>query len=186
MKASASKRAVVMIAVVAMSGACVERDAVGIGPELDPNGQVAHNAAVSPLSATGSGHTLAGGQPRTFAFSAISHGDGRASGKYEIVIHAIQAYLMVDVTCMRVQGNKAWVAGIIRKSNHPAIVEGSVSYFWTTDGGEGPNAVDVVSTARINDPVGEDQRFCTLMPDEATSGLPGNVVVRGNVQVRGD
>jgi hypothetical protein len=41
-----------------------------------------------------------------------------------------------------------------------------------------------MSTARINDALGEDQRFCGLKPNEQFSGLPGNVLVHGNVQVR--
>lgn len=139
--------------------------------------------AISGARATGSGHTVAGGEPRTFAFGAVGHPDGSASGSFQIVIHAIDAHIHVATTCMRVRNDTAWVAGIIAKSNHPVVREGTVSYFWASDGGEGPDAVDKVSTARINDAAGEDQRFCTLMPDEAFSGLPGNVVLGGNVQV---
>jgi hypothetical protein len=187
MKAFRSKCLTAVIACGAIGTlACAERDPIALDSTVAPDGLVAYNTSAAPPSATGSGHTLAGGAPRTFAFSAVSRADGSAAGNYEIVIHAIGAFFMVDVTCMRVLGNKAWVAGIIRKSNNPAVREGTVSYFWTIDGGEGPTAVDIVSTARINDPLGEDQRFCSLMPDEATSGLPGNVVLRGNVQVRGD
>jgi hypothetical protein len=42
-----------------------------------------------------------------------------------------------------------------------------------------------MSTARINDVDGADQVFCGLTPTEQFSGLPGNVLVHGNVQVRG-
>jgi hypothetical protein len=183
---SPTPRLVVLVAAGAFaSAACADGGPIDIDSTSDPGGLVAHNTSSAPPSATGSGHTLSGGEPRTFAFSAVSHGDGSASGNYVIVIHAIDAHIMVDVTCMRVLGDKAWVAGIIRKTNHPVVREGTVSYFWTVDGGEGRGAVDIVSTARINDAAGEDQRFCSLMPDEQTSGLPGNAVLGGNVQVRG-
>lgn len=58
-------------------------------------------------------------------------------------------------------------------------------YFWTVDNGEASGTPDVMSAARINDALGEDQRFCRLTPDEPFSGLPGNALVHGNVQVRG-
>lgn len=139
--------------------------------------------SAAPAAATGSGHYFSGGEMRTFAFSAVDHGDGTASGNFQIVIHAIDRYVQAGVTCLTVRNDTAWIAGIITKTNHPAVIPGTVSYFWTVDGGEGAGAEDKVSTARINDAAGEDARFCSITPDEAFSGLPGNVVQRGNVQV---
>jgi hypothetical protein len=174
-----------VVALLIASGCDSSRTPVGIGPGLEPDGNVLPSTAVS-AGATGSGHYMSGGELRTFAFSAVGKADGSASGQYEIVIHAIDRFLHVGVTCMVVRNDTAWVAGIIERTNHPAIIEGSVSYFWAVDGGEGADAVDKVSTARINDAAGEDRRFCSLTPDEAFSGLPGNVVLKGNVQVRGN
>jgi hypothetical protein len=135
-------------------------------------------------SAAGSAHYLSGGELRTMAFSAVAKEDGSASGEYQINIHAIDRYFHVSVTCMVVRNDTAWVAGVIDRTNHPAIIPGRVSYFWTVDNGEGQNTPDEMSTARINDAVGEDQRFCGLTPSEQFSGLPGNPLVHGNVQVR--
>lgn len=135
-------------------------------------------------SANGSAHYMSGGELRTMAFSAVAKEDGTASGEYQINIHAIDRYVHVSVTCMRVRNDTAWVAGIIDRTNHPAIIPGRVSYFWAVDNGEGQATPDKMSTARINDVVGEDQRFCSLQPDEQFSGLPGNVVLHGNVQVK--
>jgi hypothetical protein len=135
-------------------------------------------------SATGSGHYTSGGELRTLGFSAVAHADGSASGEYQVTIHAIDRFFHVSVTCLVVRNDTAWVAGIIDRTNHPVIVPGTVSYFWMFDDGEGPDAVDEVSTARINDVPGADRQFCTLTPDEAFSGLPGNEIEHGNVQVR--
>ena len=168
------------LAVAALVGCDAASDPAGTGPGLEPDGTVAGVSA----SATGSGHYMSGGELRTLGFSAVRHADGSASGEFEVVIHAADAYFHVGVTCLSVRNDTAWIAGVIDRTNHPVIRPGTVSYFWTTDGGEGPDAVDKVSTARINDGVGEDQRFCTIMPDEAFSRLPGNVVLNGNVQVR--
>lgn len=136
-------------------------------------------------SLTGSGHYTSGGELRTLSVSAVRRADGSVAGEYHVTIHAIDSFLHVGVTCLSVRNDTAWVAGVIESTNHPAIVEGTVSYFWAVDGGEGAGSMDVVSTARINDRPGEDQRFCSLMPDEDFSGLPGNVVEHGTVQVRG-
>lgn len=148
-----------------------------------PSAAPAATVTAAPTSATGSGHYFSGGEQRTFAFSAVEHADGSASGQFEIVIHAIDRYIQANVTCVTVRNDTAWVGGVVTKTNHPAVIVGRVSYFWTVDGGEGADAVDKVSTARINDAVGEDARFCSITPDEAFSRLPGNVVLRGNVQV---
>jgi hypothetical protein len=136
-------------------------------------------------SATGSGHYTSGGELRTLSFNAVKRVDGSVSGKFHVTIHAIDRFFHVNVTCLSVRNDTAWVAGIIDKTDHPVIQEGTVSYFWAVDGGEGAGTTDKVSVARINDRLGEDQRFCGLMPDEAFSGLPGQVVEHGNVQVRG-
>ncbi|HEX6315356.1 MAG TPA: hypothetical protein VFZ73_10880 [Gemmatimonadaceae bacterium] len=135
-------------------------------------------------SAAGSAHYMSGGELRTMAFSAVANEDGSARGEYQINIHAIDRYFHVTVTCMVARNDTAWVAGIIDRTNHPAIIPGRVSYFWTVDNGEGQETPDKMSTARINDAAGEDQRFCSLTPTEQFSGLPGNVLVHGNVQVR--
>ena len=137
-------------------------------------------------SAVGSAHYMSGGELRTMSFSAVSKDDGTAEGEFHVTIHATDRFFHVSVTCMAVRNDTAWVAGIIDQTNHPAVIPGRVSYFWTTDKGEGQATLpDKMSTARINDALGQDQRFCGLMPSEQFSGLPGNVLVHGNVQIRG-
>lgn len=155
------------------------------GPAADPALSRHPVEAGVVASATGSGHYTSGGELRTLAFTATRRADGTVNGEYQVNIHAIDAYFHVAVTCLSARNDTAWIAGIITGTDHPVIREGTVSYFWAVDGGEGHGATDVVSTARINDRLGEDQRFCSLMPDEDFSGLPGHVVEHGNVQVQG-
>jgi hypothetical protein len=133
-------------------------------------------------SATGSGHFYVADEIRTLAFSAVGHANGTASGQYEIDVHATGVRFHVSVTCLSVSGNTAWIAGIIDKSSGPPVREGTVSYFYAVDNGEGADAApDIVSVARINDVPGADQEFCTRQP----LLLPPRAVVHGNVQVRG-
>jgi hypothetical protein len=138
-------------------------------------------AGVGP-SATGSGHYYVADELRTLAFSAVGHADGTASGEYEIDVHATGVRFHVTVTCLSVRGNTAWIAGIIDRSSGPPVQEGTVSYFYAVDNGEGANAAaDTVSVARINDVPGAAQEFCTTQP----LLLPPRAVVHGNVAVRG-
>lgn len=94
---------------------------------------------------------------------------------------ALDLFFTVDVSCMSIVGNTAWVGGIISDTNASFVQVGSVSYFYAIDNGEGSAApADVVSTARFNDIAGEDLRFC----DEQPLLLPSFEIQQGNVQVR--
>lgn len=168
------------LVLAALLGGCTDQPTTG--PDLEP--QLSVTTGPVSVSATGSGHFESGGELRTFSFGAVGRPDGSASGEYHITLHAIDAFFHATVTCMRVRNDTAWVAGIIDNTNHPVIVPGTVTYFWAVDGGEGGQATDIVSIARINDAAGQDQVFCDLTPDEEFSGLPGVVIEKGNVQVR--
>lgn len=153
-----------------------------LGSTLDPDGSVVAAETEVVASAVGSAHREAGGKPVLLNFRAIQRDDGTVEGSYyyQSVFNHVQIH--VDVTCMTVvEGNKAWIAGIISESNIPVLV-GTVSYFYTFDNGEGADAdADVVSLVRALDPPGEDLRFC----DELPTGLPDHEVLHGNVNVTG-
>jgi hypothetical protein len=62
-------------------------------------------------------------------------------------------------------------------------VNGTVSYFYVIDNGEGPNGGgDIVSALRLNDVAGEDALFC----EEQPLLLPSAPVELGTVTVRGE
>lgn len=171
-------------ALAALAGCDTSTQPVELGSTLDPDGSVVAAETAVVASAIGSAHRKDDvlGKPIILSFSAIKRDDGTVQGSYyyQSVFNHVQIH--VDVTCMTVaDGNKAWVAGIISKSNIPVLV-GTVSYFYTFDNGEGANAeADVVSLVRALDPPGEDQRFC----DELPTGLPNAEVLHGNVNVTG-
>jgi hypothetical protein len=93
-------------------------------------------------------------------------------------------FFEVKVSCISVNGRTAWIAGHITKSNASTIVIGSVSYFFTTDNGRPiPDSLpvtDAVSTARINDALGQDIVFCTTQP----TALPLLNPVTGDITIR--
>jgi hypothetical protein len=170
-----------MLVAVAGVAACTESSSPTRA--LAPGGASLSQGIVA--SAVGSAHYMSGGELRTMSFSAVSREDGTAQGEFHVTIHAIDRFFHVNVTCLAVRNDTAWVAGIIDQTNHPAVIPGRVSYFWTTDKGEGGTTLEKMSTARINDAAGQDQVFCGLKPSESFSGLPGNTLIHGNVQVRG-
>ena len=144
------------------------------------------NTAENMWLLTGSGHTdlPVSGDMRNFTFHAKRNPDGSASGSYRLARHDIDVWFTVDVTCMSVVGNTAWVAGIISDTNAPGLIlVGRVSYFFAIDGGEGVGTIDKISRARINDQAGQDAVFCALKPTAIFDPNP-LTIVEGNVQLR--
>lgn len=129
--------------------------------------------------AVGSGHVDQASGMREFTFHAVQAPDGSASGSYKIVLPN-GLFLEVDVTCLSVDGNTAWVGGVIRDTNAAIVVIGSTSMFYAIDNGEGSADPDIVSIALINGAAGLDLAFCANQPLE----LPALTVDRGNVEVQ--
>jgi hypothetical protein len=80
---------------------------------------------------------------------------------------------------MSVVGNTAWIAGIIRNARGGLPRDGTVSYFYVVDNGEGSGDPDEASAIRLNDREGQDAEFCELRP----LALARTVIAHGNVQV---
>jgi hypothetical protein len=134
-------------------------------------------------SATGSAHRIRGDELWVLAFTAVKRADGTTTGNARIDRKDLGISWNLDVTCMSVQGNTAWIAGIIQNASGPVIRDGTVSYFYVIDNGEGADAPpDVASAVRINDVAGQDQEFCQLRP----LALPPSPIAHGNVQVHED
>lgn len=134
-------------------------------------------------SATGAAHRIRGGELWVLSFNAKKRANGHVTGQYRVDRKDVELSFNVDVTCMSVSGNTAWIAGIIRNQRGDIAIDGTVSYFYVIDNGEGPNGGgDIVSGLRLNDAAGEDIEFCEDQP----LLLPSAPVELGNVQVRGE
>jgi hypothetical protein len=135
----------------------------------------------APIVVSGSGHIEAGDGLRNLTFHAVQHPDGSVSGSYQIYRTDLGVGFTVDVQCLSVVGNGAWIGGIIASTTQTGVNVGTVSYFYAFDNGEGSNAPpDVVSIARINDVPAALEEFCTEHPQI----LPPRIVQFGNVQIR--
>ena len=128
--------------------------------------------------------TPSGTQRRIVTVQAVQSASGEASGSYRVEFSATGLYWVTTVSCVSIEGNTAFVAGHITETNIPTLILGRVSYFYVTDNGK-PHPVnevpaDVISTAKINDPLGEDNVFCTLHPRSlpVLTGLTGDIDIR--------
>jgi hypothetical protein len=133
--------------------------------------------------ATGAAHRirpLPDGELWVLTFNAEKRADGTVTGYAHVDRKDLDAAWDIEVTCMEVAGNVAWIAGIIRNARGALPRDGTVSYFYVIDNGEGSaDPRDVASAIRLNDSEGEDARFCSLRP----LALPPTVIAHGNVQV---
>jgi hypothetical protein len=135
-------------------------------------------------SASGSAHRirpLPDGELWVLTFTAQKRAGGTVTGYAHVDRKDLDAAWDVDVTCLSVVGNVAWIGGIIRNARGPLPRDGTVSYFYVIDNGEGDgNPPDQASAVRLNDIAGEDIRFCTDRP----LLLPASDIAHGDVQVR--
>ena len=166
-----------LLAVTLFTACDAPTEPTGALPSWDPNGLLMESAVAA--SASGAAHRESEGLPVLLNFSAAQHADGRVTGSYYYRAVSTGTWISVDVTCLTVVENRAWVAGIITDSSIGRLV-GTVSYFYTRDNGEGVDATDEVSLVRAGDPVGEDGLFCTELP----TVLANREVLHGNVEVR--
>jgi len=131
-------------------------------------------------SASGSAHRIRNGELGVLAFNAERRADGTSTGQVRLDRKDVNVSFNVDVTCVSVSGNTAWIGGIIYNQSGDLARDGTVSYFYVIDNGEGANAPpDVVSAVRINDRAGEDQAFCNTQP----LLLPSAPIDLGDIQV---
>jgi hypothetical protein len=135
-------------------------------------------------SAAGSAHRirpLPDGELWVLTFSAQKQADGTVTGNAHVDRKDLDAAWDIEVTCLSVVGNTAWIGGIARNARGTVVRDGTVSYFYVIDRGEGESdPADLASAVRINDRAGEDLAFCALRP----LLLPATEIAHGNVQVR--
>jgi hypothetical protein len=117
------------------------------------------------------------------AFNAREYADGSASGEFEYhQLSSGQASdFNVEVTCLRVYGNRAKIGGVVKRSTDPTIAAGSYAWFQVFDNGEGANAPpDQSSLVGFGDEA-QNEAFCN------SPNLPhfGPWDVQGNIQVDG-
>jgi hypothetical protein len=104
-------------------------------------------------TATGSAHRirpLPDGELFVLTFTAAKRADGTTTGHAHVDRKDQDIAFDVDVTCLSVVGNVAWIGGIIRNARGGVARDGTVSYFYVIDNGEGSTApLDIASATDI-------------------------------------
>lgn len=133
-------------------------------------------------SAGGSGHFDIAGDLRTFSFTAVTDLNGVVKGQAQLNNRDLDARLHLEVDCLRVVANRAYVGGVISNSNDPVYPVGLRVFFRAEDNGEGASAApDRVSRWGLAAPT-SPASLCTTLPPGAFPAF--NIVERGNIQVR--
>jgi hypothetical protein len=142
-------------------------------PVLDPFGQD-DEGAVELARGFGEFHVEFGTALRTFAFVARNHADGTTSGEYQVDNQsAAGSRERGTVTCLSVEGNQAWIGGVITHSTIPGR-EGTARVFRVVDRGDGepPDQASVLI-------VGDATVTCHTRPL-----IPVEDLEEGRIQVR--
>lgn len=156
------------------------------GLALDPDGKaLALNTAIV-AHAAGAGHRDALDQPVILNFSATRRTDGALQGQFYFRALGTDPdqVLRVNVTCLTVvDGNRAWVGGIIEDAFLPNLI-GLSAFFFAADNGEGEGAEPDLVSRVVVAAAGAEQVFCNNAPALPAAVLPIEVL-RGNVNIDG-
>ena len=75
------------------------------------------NGVLNKVSVGGSDQDITLNTDANFSLTAIRYGDGSVGGEWSDQFGQGQGGLHVDVNCLVVQGNQAWIGGIIRQGS---------------------------------------------------------------------
>ena len=117
---------------------------------------------------------------RSFSFSARQYADGSVNGQLQLNSRGFDVFVHIEIDCLRVVGNTAYMSGRITHTSNPAEGElGELNRVIVRDNGEGDGVIDQVSRIPAN-PGSSDQRTCLAANEDL---FPLRDVQRGNVQV---
>ena len=126
---------------------------------------------------------LSGTRRSVYAFSATLDAQGKASGQAEIHFTSDPAHLHIDVTCVVVRGNEAWLSGPVTRSDNPHFYPGGVFLWRVQDNGRAGSAEPDRISSFVWDPTKNfPPAACLWQPEWMTLGPWTN----GGVEIRGD
>lgn len=110
-----------------------------VEPDMDPSFARSGSAPVQSVSGGGTVDVTAGRS--TYAFHASINGAGAVKGKFELHFSSSPTQVHGDVTCLVIDGNQAWLGGVITRSNDEGAFGVGGEIVWSAeDNGEGKNA----------------------------------------------
>ena len=115
------KTALSALATLALVLACTDTTAPAPDTRLAAGGLSASvnsgNGVVNRVSVGGSDQDVTLNTDANFSLTAIRYGDGSVGGAWSDQFGQGQGGVQVDVTCLVVAGNQAWIGGIIRSGS---------------------------------------------------------------------
>ena len=135
------KRIATLFLALLTLAACQDRGPTAPQPELELTA-----AAVSGIvyQVTGSGavvrEDLEGAPRETYGFQAQVDAAGNARGEAEVHFPSDEVKMHIDVQCLVVERNRAWLSGPVTRSDDPETPVGRVYVWMVVDGGEGGDA----------------------------------------------
>ena len=114
-----------------------------VGPDVDAQFARSGNAPAHHVSGGGqvdyTGTVADGAAKETYGFTASVNGNGEVKGQFES--HWGSEFMFhMDITCLTVVDNKAWLGGVTTRSNNEDFPVGQEWVFSVVDNGEGANA----------------------------------------------
>jgi len=130
------------------------------------------------------------GSQRTLAMSAARDNRGSVSGRFSIFYPAFGWRVFGRITCFTiVDGNAAWVAGVVESSNDTAANGHEVGWRVIDHGPAGAGTPDELSLAYelAAEGLGTAERFCAQKPTRGplSGALQPRAVISGNIIVNG-
>ena len=146
-----------------------------VEPNMDPSFAKSGNAPVQRISGGGTVDVTAGRS--TYTFHASINGAGDVKGKFELHFSSSPVDVHGDVTCLVIDGNQAWLGGVITRSNTEGAFGVGGEIVWRAeDNGEGKNADPDRVTSFFG---GFNADFClTKFGSAITDWSNGNVQIR--------
>jgi len=78
---------------------------------------------------------------RSFSFSARKYADGTVDGELQLNSRGFDVFVHIKIDCLRVEGNTAYMSGLITHSSNPEEgVVGELNRWAVQDNGEGSDA----------------------------------------------
>ena len=109
------------VALLALALACTDTNAPTPDSRLAAGGLSASvnsgNGVVNRVSVGGNDQDATLNTDANFSLTAIRYGDGSVGGEWSDQFGQAQGGVHVDVNCLVVQGNQAWIGGIIRSGS---------------------------------------------------------------------
>jgi hypothetical protein len=125
----------------------------------------------------------AGTRRSTYAFHATLDATGAVSGEAEVHFTSTPAHLHIDVQCVVVKGNEAWLSGPVTRTNNPDYYLGGVFLWRVQDNGQGKSAEpDRISSFVWRPGQNYPASACVWQPESMVMEPWTN----GDVQIRGD